>query len=200
LIVDDDDDCFSSIDTEKKIPTASQKLRPIKTALFDDNEDDSVSAFQSKKKKPTVIENPRPIKKGKFEDNDDNSSISFIETKISKAIVTNKRRIIKRSSCVDDDPSWSGNNLALEKAFKELSILSFKNNYKGHGIGYQKVATAISKLTFVVTADNAIGLGKGQNKAHMIGESTAKMMYEFLTTGTIQELEKKRIQSVPTFF
>ena len=43
-----------------------------------------------------------------------------------------------------------------------------------------------------ITADNALGLGKGKTKVDGIGKGSAEKMREFMTTGTIQKLEEKR--------
>ena len=43
-----------------------------------------------------------------------------------------------------------------------------------------------------ITADNALGLGKGKTKINGVGKSSAEKMSEFMKTGTIQKLEEKR--------
>ena len=57
----------------------------------------------------------------------------------------------------------------------------------------KKVCTAIQGLDFEITEDNVMGLSKGKNKVANIGKSSAEKMKEFLSTGTMQKLEEKRL-------
>ncbi len=57
----------------------------------------------------------------------------------------------------------------------------------------KKVCTAIQGLDFEITEDNVMGLSKGKNKVANIGKSSAEKMKEFLSTGTMQKLEEKRM-------
>lgn len=55
------------------------------------------------------------------------------------------------------------------------------------------MAAAIQALDFEITVDNVMGLSKGPNKVKNIGKSSADKIKEFLTTGTMQKLEEKRM-------
>lgn len=91
-----------------------------------------------------------------------------------------------KGSCVNSA------NAALIAAFTELSQLCFKEKDSIRGASYSKVASALYELPYEITADNALGLGKGKTKVRNIGQSTAEKILEFVTTGTIQVLEEKR--------
>ena len=54
------------------------------------------------------------------------------------------------------------------------------------------MAGVIKELDMEITADNALGLGKGKTKINGVGKSSAEKMSEFMKTGTIQKLEEKR--------
>lgn len=83
-------------------------------------------------------------------------------------------------------------NARLVQAFDELAKLYFAEGNSNAGGTYKKVVAAIANLDFVVTAENAKGLGKGKTKIPNIGPSSAEKAYEFCKTGTMQKLEEKR--------
>lgn len=83
-------------------------------------------------------------------------------------------------------------NAAIVKAFQELADLYFKSGNTNAGITYKKVVKALGELDFEITADNALGLGKGKTKVDGIGKGSAEKIHEFVTTGTIAKLEEKR--------
>ena len=83
-------------------------------------------------------------------------------------------------------------NAALISAMTELSSLYFTEKNQNAGLTYKKVGIAIAEIPFEITADNALGLGKGKTKVSNIGPSSAEKIFEFITTGTMQKLEEKR--------
>mmetsp|Transcript_5146 Transcript_5146/g.7854 ORF Transcript_5146/g.7854 Transcript_5146/m.7854 type:complete len:469 (-) Transcript_5146:853-2259(-) len=84
-------------------------------------------------------------------------------------------------------------NAAVLQAFQELSELYFKAGNANAGVSSKKVAAAIQALDFEITVDNVMGLSKGPNKVKNIGKSSADKIKEFLSTGTMQKLEEKRM-------
>lgn len=83
-------------------------------------------------------------------------------------------------------------NSAVIQAISELADLYFKDGNRNAGASYKKVAKALSELTYEITEDNALGLGKGKTKVANIGKSSAEKIKEFMETGTMQKLEEKR--------
>lgn len=83
-------------------------------------------------------------------------------------------------------------NAALVLALHELGELYFKEQNRNAGATYVKATKAIQELSFEVTPENALGLGKNKTKIAGIGKGTAEKMHEFITTGTIAKLEEKR--------
>lgn len=86
-------------------------------------------------------------------------------------------------------------NAPLVAAFVELSDLYFKTGNANAGISYKKVVGALAALKMPVTTDNAKGLGGGKTKVPNIGKSSAEKILEFVTTGTMEKLEEKRIEA-----
>lgn len=84
-------------------------------------------------------------------------------------------------------------NAGVLQAFQELSELYFKAGNSNAGISNKKVAAAIQGLDFEITESNVMGLSKGKNKVAGIGKGSADKIKEFLTTGTMQKLEEKRM-------
>ena len=76
---------------------------------------------------------------------------------------------------------WNAN-----RSFFLLRALSFNKQY-------QKAITALLSLDYEITGDNAKGLGKGKTKLPGIGKGSADKIHEFVTSGTIQKLEEKRL-------
>lgn len=84
-------------------------------------------------------------------------------------------------------------NAGIVQAFQELKDYYFKDGNSNAGGTYQKAITALLSLDYEITADNAKGLGKGKTKLPGIGKGSADKIHEFVTSGTIQKLEEKRL-------
>ncbi len=87
-------------------------------------------------------------------------------------------------------------NAGVMQAFLELGNLYLKEGNANAAGAYKRAATAIMGLDFEITVDNAKSLCKGKTKVANIGKGSADKMYEFLTTGTIEKLEEKRMLSM----
>lgn len=110
--------------------------------------------------------------------------LGFREIKDDKAA---KKQAALKDSCKCPQ------NLSLVSAFQELAEFYFREGNRNGGVVHSKVATALQNLDFAVTAENALGLGKGaKTKVDGIGAKSAEKIYEFVTTGTIDKLEEKR--------
>jgi hypothetical protein len=83
-------------------------------------------------------------------------------------------------------------NAPLLMVMKELSDCYYREGNSNAGNTYKKIVAALNDLDFEVTAKNAKSLGSGKNKVPGIGAGSAKLMFEFLTTGTMLKLEEKR--------
>jgi hypothetical protein len=84
-------------------------------------------------------------------------------------------------------------NAPLYKMLDEFAELMRKSGEFMKSNMQKKSAQAVAALTFAVTEENALKLGKpGKSKIPGIGKNTAEKMYEFLTTGTVIKLEELR--------
>lgn len=86
-------------------------------------------------------------------------------------------------------------NANIVAAFRELAELYAKTGNRNAASTYFRVTNALSELDFEITEENALGLGKGKTKVENIGKATAEKMHEFVTTGTMQKLEDKRVEA-----
>ena len=86
-------------------------------------------------------------------------------------------------------------NANIVGAFKELAELYAKTGNGNAASSYFRVVNALTELEFEITAENALSLGKGKTKVHNIGKASAEKMLEFLTTGTMEKLEQKRLEA-----
>jgi len=108
----------------------------------------------------------------------------FAEVKKEKAKI--------KGTAVSESCACSANG-PLVAAIDELSSLYFKAGNSNGGISYKKVVGALKNIDFEITADNALGLGKGKKtKVAGIGAGSAAKIHEFLSTGTIEKLEELR--------
>eukprot|EP00578_Thalassiosira_sp_NH16_P006940 CAMPEP_0181116970 /NCGR_PEP_ID=MMETSP1071-20121207/22240_1 /TAXON_ID=35127 /ORGANISM="Thalassiosira sp., Strain NH16" /LENGTH=484 /DNA_ID=CAMNT_0023201261 /DNA_START=132 /DNA_END=1586 /DNA_ORIENTATION=- len=83
-------------------------------------------------------------------------------------------------------------NAGIVQAFHELSKYYFKDGNSGAGFAYTKAISPITRLDYEITEDNAKCLAKGKTKVFGIRKRMADKIYEFYSTGTIQQLEEKR--------
>ncbi|GKY90964.1 hypothetical protein MPSEU_000069200 [Mayamaea pseudoterrestris] len=84
-------------------------------------------------------------------------------------------------------------NAPLVGAFHELVDLSSRQGDRQRVAGaYTRAAEAIRDVDYEITEDNAMGLSKGKTKVPGIGKKNAEHIVEFLKTGTMEKLEKKR--------
>ena len=97
----------------------------------------------------------------------------------------------KKAEAVENAVKCEANG-AIISALTELLELYAKEKNRNAANTYRKVVAALSDLDFEITAENALGLGKGKNKVHNIGPSSAEKIHEFVTTGTMAKLEEKR--------
>ena len=112
------------------------------------------------------------------------AELGFREVKDDKAA---KKQAALKDSCKCPE------NLAVVSAFQELAECYFKEGNRNGGVVHSKVATALQNLDFVITPENAMGLGKGtKTKVAGIGASSAEKIFEFVSTGKIDKLEEKR--------
>ena len=70
------------------------------------------------------------------------------------------------------------------------SLLSIGN--ANAGSSYTRAVNALKDVEYEITADNALGLAKGDTKVKNIGKSSADKIKEFCQTGTMAKLEEKR--------
>jgi hypothetical protein len=110
-------------------------------------------------------------------------SLGFVEDKKAKAA--------KKQAAVAEAVKHPA-NAELVAAFTELADYYFRESNQNAGASTSKVASALSRLTFAVTQENAMGLGKGKTKVANIGAKSAEKIHEFVSTGRIEKLDEKR--------
>lgn len=84
-------------------------------------------------------------------------------------------------------------NAGCYQMLDEFSRLARKDGDFRKANAYKASSQAIASLSFAVTVDNALALGKaGKLKVAGIGKSTAEKLLEFVETGTVEKLEELR--------
>eukprot|EP00547_Thalassionema_nitzschioides_P006417 CAMPEP_0194201218 /NCGR_PEP_ID=MMETSP0156-20130528/1541_1 /TAXON_ID=33649 /ORGANISM="Thalassionema nitzschioides, Strain L26-B" /LENGTH=473 /DNA_ID=CAMNT_0038926351 /DNA_START=79 /DNA_END=1500 /DNA_ORIENTATION=+ len=84
-------------------------------------------------------------------------------------------------------------NAGCYQMLDEFNTLARKHGDFRKANAYKTSAQAVASLSFAVTVDNALKLGKpGALKTPGIGKSTAEKLLEFVETGTVARLEELR--------
>jgi len=104
-------------------------------------------------------------------------------------------KTVEQETAVGDNYAASckvAENGPIYGCLSQLASFYYKEGNANAGNTYKKAMKAISELEYLITSENALGLGKNKTKVKDIGKGTAEKMKEFMDTGKIQKLEEKK--------
>lgn len=87
--------------------------------------------------------------------------------------LANAQKVEAKEKAMADSCAEPKNGPVLT-AIEELAELYFKSGNGNAGATYKKVAAAIKEVDYEITAENALGLGKGRNKVAVSSEGATQ--------------------------